>query len=1191
MMLHGFLSFFSSKVGTGNVRSSCVATLTFVAAILLAFPHGARTQTIYTVTATTDTASVDTDQSDAIYNMPGLGPGSPGDLRYGIQHAIANGGEQTIEFNCGNPCTIMLNNPLPPITSSSGNPLVLTINGGHNGTVVIDGHSAYRVFFVDNATVTLANLVIQNAKAQGGSGGSASLSTFTTDGGAGGGGMGAGAGLFVNQITAVVSVFNTSFNNCGAVGGAGGNVVMGSSPWNSGMGGGGGGGGGMAFAGGSGAGGYLYSGGGGGMLAAGTGTYIDYTMSGATEEPLNNDASGNSGSGGVGGGGGGAGGGNAPTAPSGGSFCCNNVTYSAIEPAVYGLGGSAADYEVRQGGTQGTATQGSSGNPGGPAWDPYFLSSAPMAYGSSSNGTGNPGIGVFTAGEQYGNAPAYTEYVGGDGGFGGGGGGGQSNSVWYICTNGNSYYCGGGNGGFGGGGGGGAYVGGNGGFGGGGGGYAANAPGKDANFTPATGGGGKSGSYQFYGGNSTSINFYAYWCNSGNETATAEFNTPGGGGAAAGPAIFVNKGNISIINSYATGNSATAGAGGTNAVDNWMHFPSDPTCTIAKLEAAGYTASSPGSADSTPFFNNTGKLNCSAAAFGPNSSALTAGSYSDESSTLHLNITGVPSTVTAGVSTNTITVTLQNSSNATVTGYTGLVTLTSTNTKFTASPNPVMLTCGVGSATFEMNEAGSGYTITAAPYDSNLPSPGQIQNATSGAITVNPAAASSLTASSGTPQSAVINASFGTALQATVTDAYGNPISGATVTFSVTPASNGASASLSAPASTNSAGQTTVNATANGIAGQYTVTAAMGSLTPAIFTLTNTKAAQSINFTAPTTPVSFGATPVTLVATASTPNSGNSITFSITGGTGAGTIAGNVLTVTQAGTFTIAANLAGNANYTAAPTVSWPLTVNKATVTITASSPTVNYGDKVPDIKTNYKGFKNGDDKSVLTTLPTCSTTYTTTSAAGSSPSTSCSGAVAANYTFNYVDGSVTVNQATVTITASSPTVNYGDKVPDIKTNYKGFKNGDDKSVLTTLPTCSTTYTTTSAAGSSPTTSCSGAVAANYTFNYVDGSVTVNQATVTITASSPTVNYGDKVPGIKTNYKGFKNGDDRIRTDDLADVHDHVHDNQPGRLIAFDKLLGRSGSQLHVQLCGRQRDGEPGDGDDHGIEPDGELRR
>ena len=54
------------------------------------------------------------------------------------------------------------------------------------------------------------------------------------------------------------------------------------------------------------------------------------------------------------------------------------------------------------------------------------------------------------------------------------------------------------------------------------------------------------------------------------------------------------------------------------------------------------------------------------------------------------------------------------------------------------------------------------------------------------------ASTGSVTATAGTPQSAVVNTAFGTALQATVRDAGNNPVSGVTVTFTA-PAS-GASA-------------------------------------------------------------------------------------------------------------------------------------------------------------------------------------------------------------------------------------------------------------------------------------------------------------------------------------------------------------------------------------------------------------
>jgi hypothetical protein len=139
-----------------------------LAAILWLLAAGAYAQTIYTVTLVTDAQSTDSSGN------PGLGPGAPGDLRYGIQQAIANGGTQIIQFStsiCNNsePCKITLSNPLPPIENNGG--LNLTIDGGTFGWVIIDGASSYRVFFVDAGTVTLRNLQIQNALAQGGAGG------------------------------------------------------------------------------------------------------------------------------------------------------------------------------------------------------------------------------------------------------------------------------------------------------------------------------------------------------------------------------------------------------------------------------------------------------------------------------------------------------------------------------------------------------------------------------------------------------------------------------------------------------------------------------------------------------------------------------------------------------------------------------------------------------------------------------------------------------------------------------------------------------------------------------------------------------------------------------------------------------------------------------------------------------------
>lgn len=93
---------------------------------------------------------------------------------------------------------------------------------------------------------------------------------------------------------------------------------------------------------------------------------------------------------------------------------------------------------------------------------------------------------------------------------------------------------------------------------------------------------------------------------------------------------------------------------------------------------------------------------------------------------------------------------------------------------------------------------------------------------------------------SGSPQSAQVNTPFTLPLQVTVVDALGNPITGATVNYTVP--STGASATLSSPtAVTNGSGVATVNATANGTAGSYAVAASVaGQTSSGVFFLTNT---------------------------------------------------------------------------------------------------------------------------------------------------------------------------------------------------------------------------------------------------------------------------------------------------------------------------------------------------------------
>ena len=117
-----------------------------------------------------------------------------------------------------------------------------------------------------------------------------------------------------------------------------------------------------------------------------------------------------------------------------------------------------------------------------------------------------------------------------------------------------------------------------------------------------------------------------------------------------------------------------------------------------------------------------------------------------------------------------------------------------------------------------------------------------------------------------------------------------------------------------------------------------------------------------------------------------------------------------------------------------------------------------------------------------MTDPPICSTTATP-GARGSYP-VSCSGAVDPDYTISYVAGTLTI-QAVPTpsvpvVTAPSMTIVHGSALPGLVPAYSGFTAGDsDTSSLTSPAVCSTTATSSSAAGSYPVT-CSGAIDLHY---------------------------------------------------------------------------------------------------------------
>jgi hypothetical protein len=108
------------------------------------------------------------------------------------------------------------------------------------------------------------------------------------------------------------------------------------------------------------------------------------------------------------------------------------------------------------------------------------------------------------------------------------------------------------------------------------------------------------------------------------------------------------------------------------------------------------------------------------------------------------------------------------------------------------------------------------------------------------------------------------------------------------------------------------------------------------------------------------------------------------------------------------------------------------------------------------------------------------------------------------------------VNPAPLTITASSGTKKFGASYT-VTPSYSGFVLGQTENtagVITTAPVCSSLGSdlTATVEGNPYTTSCTGAVAPNYSIAYLPGSLVVTAATTTLTLEAPvSTQYSDKI--------------------------------------------------------------------------------
>jgi uncharacterized repeat protein (TIGR01451 family) len=383
--------------------------------------------------------------------------------------------------------------------------------------------------------------------------------------------------------------------------------------------------------------------------------------------------------------------------------------------------------------------------------------------------------------------------------------------------------------------------------------------------------------------------------------STISGNTAGNLG---GGGIFSGSGTLNVINSTISGNSASDGGGGGISNGGTGNLTN---ATIANNPASGGAGGGG--------IRNSGTLNSRNSIIALNTAATGAPDFSGTLTSQGHNLIGNTSGTTGTIVTDIINV---NPLLATLANYGGP---TQTRALLPGSPaldggdNCVVSDTCTPALGFPLttDQRGSGFARAVGTVD----------------IGAFESRGFTITATSGTPQSATITTAFGAPLVVTVSSSFGEPVVGGVVTFTAPasgPSGTFPGASLTASATINGSGvATSPTFTANSTAGgPYNVVASIGTGQPtALFALTNNKAATTTTVTSSANPsnvnqsVTFTAT---VISTAGTPtgtvqfkdNGTNLGSPVVLNGSGVATFTTSTL---AAGVHSISAVYSGDANF------------------------------------------------------------------------------------------------------------------------------------------------------------------------------------------------------------------------------------------------------------------------------------
>jgi hypothetical protein len=200
------------------------------------------------------------------------------------------------------------------------------------------------------------------------------------------------------------------------------------------------------------------------------------------------------------------------------------------------------------------------------------------------------------------------------------------------------------------------------------------------------------------------------------------------------------------------------------------------------------------------------------------------------------------------------------------------------------------------------------------------------------------------------------------------------------------------------------------------------------------------------------------------------------------------------------------------------------LTISPASLTVSAANASRAYGSANPAFTGTLTGVKNGDN--ITATFASATSATTNVGNYPIIPTLVDPTAKLGNYTVTSTNGTLTITQIALSVTANNATRVYGDPNPAFTGTITGLVNGDN------ITFSATSADPTVAVGTYPivpTLVDPNGKLVNYTLTSTNGTLTVTPAPLTVAAANSTRAYGDP-NNLSGTITGIKNGDNITAT-------------------------------------------------------------